>query len=175
MIETGVWRGGASIFTRAVLRAHDVTDRKVWVADSFEGLPAPDPENYPVDANALPWHEHNHVLGVSLEAVQANFASLQLLDEQVVFLKGFFKDTLPHIEDQTWSVLRLDGDLYESTIQALDALYPDLSPGGWVIVDDYGSIAECEKAVTDFRARHGITDPIEIVDETGVCWQRGGS
>ncbi|MDQ2896703.1 MAG: TylF/MycF family methyltransferase [Actinomycetota bacterium] len=174
IIETGVWRGGASIYMRAVLRAWGVTDRTVWVADSFVGLPVNDPKNYPADAAAMPLYEFNDVLGVSLEEVRRNFASLQLLDEQVRFLEGFFKDTLPELTDERWAVLRLDGDLYESTIQALDALYPNLSVGGWVIVDDYGWLPECKAAVTDFRERHAISDPIELADSTGVFWQRSG-
>lgn len=172
VIETGVWRGGAAIYMRAVLRALGVTDRKMWAADSFEGLPAPDPEKYPIDAAAFAWHEHNNYLGVSLEQVKANFDSLRLLDDQVVFLKGLFKDTLPSLTSERWSVIRLDGDLYESTIQALDALYPNLSRGGWAIIDDYG-IPECEAAVTDYRREHGITDPIEVIDADSVFWQRG--
>lgn len=171
VIETGVWRGGASILMRAVLKAHDDPQRRVWVADSFQGLPAPDAVTYPADADAL-WYEHNDVLAVSLEQVRANFDSLRLLDDRVVFLEGFFRDTLPGLSDHRWSLLRLDGDLYESTIQALDALYPNLSVGGWVIVDDYGLIPQCKQAVTDFRERHRIEDPIETVDYTAVCWRR---
>ena len=172
IIETGVWRGGTSIYMRAVLKAWSVTDRRVWVADSFALLP-PDPRNDPDDATATLRHEFPNVLGVSLEEVRGNFASLQLLDDQVRFLEGLFKDTLPGLTAETWAVLRLDGDSYESTIQALDALYPNLSEGGWVIVDDYGGRPECEAAVTDFRERHGIGDPIEMVDGTGAFWQRG--
>lgn len=174
IIETGVWRGGASIYMRAVLRAWGVTDRTVWVADSFQGLPDADPERYPADATGTPWREFNAVLGVSLEEVRENFDSLHLLDQQVRFLKGYFKDTLLGLTDERWAVLRLDGDLYESTIQALDALYPKLSVGGWVIVDDYGWLPECKAAVTDFRDRHAISDPIQMADSTGVFWQRSG-
>jgi O-methyltransferase len=70
-------------------------------------------------------------------------------------------------------VLRLDGDLYESTMDALTALYPKLSPGGYAIVDDYGAIPACRQAVHDYRDAHGITEPIQEVDWTGAYWQRG--
>src|SRR5262249_42248392 len=93
LMETGVWRGGACIFLRALLRAHGVRDRRVWVADSFEGLPAPNAEKYPHDAQDL-LHTVPY-LAVSLEQVQANFERYGLLDEQVCFLKGWFRDTLP--------------------------------------------------------------------------------
>jgi O-methyltransferase len=93
LIETGVWRGGACIFMRAVLAAHQVGDRRVFVADSFEGLPKPDAKQYPVDTGDQ--HHLLKFLAVSKEQVEANFAKYGLLDEQVVFLKGWFSDTLP--------------------------------------------------------------------------------
>jgi hypothetical protein len=97
-----------------------------------------------------------------------------LLDERVRFLVGWFKDTLPSAPIQRLAVLRLDGDMYGSTMEALQALYPKLSVGGYVIVDDYGAIPQCKEAVTDFREAHGISDPMEWVDWTGVWWQRSG-
>lgn len=172
VIETGVWRGGASIFMRAVLHAYGITDRLVWVADSFQGLPKPDPERYPADANDELWKAS--VLAVSLDEVKANFAAYGLLDDQVRFLVGWFCDTLPTAPIQRLAVLRLDGDLYQSTIDALSALYPRLSPGGYVIVDDYGAMASCRQAVDDYRREHAITEPIERIDWTGVFWRRGG-
>ena len=170
LIETGVWRGGASIFMRAVLKAYGVTDRTIWVADSFQGLPKPDPVRYPADAKDGLWRAE--VLAVSLDEVKANFARYQLLDDQVRFLPGWFRDTLPPAPIERLAVLRLDGDLYESTMDALTALYPKLSVGGYVIVDDYGAMASCRRAVEDFRAEQGITDRVEPIDWTGVYWRR---
>jgi hypothetical protein len=172
-IETGVWRGGITIFMRAILKAHGVTDRTVWVADSFAGLPPPDPVHYPADAglDLCKCQE----LAIPLEEVQANFARFDLLDDQVRFLKGWFRDTLPRAPIQRLAVLRLDGDLYESTMDALTGLYSKLSPGGYVIVDDYGCFEACRKAVHDFRAAQGITAPIVPIDWTGVYWQRAAS
>ncbi len=171
LIETGVWRGGTAIFMRGVLRAHGVTDRKVYVADSFAGLPQPDPEKYPAD-EGLDLHLWPG-LAVDLEEVKANFVRYGLLDEQVTFVKGWFRDTLPTLRGHTWSVLRLDGDLYESTMDALVNLYPGLAPGGWIIVDDY-EIPACAQAVDDYRQTEGITEPIHRVDWTGICWQKQG-
>ncbi len=89
LIETGVWRGGAAIFMRGVLKAYGDTTRRVWAADSFEGLPRPNPEAYPADTNdphwAMGW------LGVSLDDVRSNFARYDLLDDQVRFLVGWFR------------------------------------------------------------------------------------
>jgi O-methyltransferase len=170
VIETGVWRGGATILMRAVLAAYGDTDRSVWVADSFEGLPPPNPDAYPVDRGDQ--HHTKPELAISLEQVQANFARYGLLDGQVKFLKGWFKDTLPTAPISRLAVMRLDGDMYESTIQAFEALYPKLSVGGFVIVDDYGEIESAKKATEDFRATHGITDSIQDIDGSGVFWRR---
>jgi len=171
LIETGVWRGGATIFMRGILAAHGVTDRTVWAADSFEGLPMPDPTKYPADLGDK--HYMLSHLAVSLEDVKRNFARYGLLDEQVRFLKGWFKDTLPSAPIDSLSVLRLDGDMYESTMDALLHLYPKLSPGGYVIIDDYGYSESCRKAVNDYRAEHGINDEMREIDWSGIYWMRG--
>jgi O-methyltransferase len=172
LIETGVWRGGACILMRAVLMAYGVRDRRVWVADSFEGLPAPDPARYPAD-RGIAFHTFEQ-LAVPLDEVRRNFDRYRLLDEQVVFLKGWFRDTLKDAPIARLAVLRLDGDLYESTMDALAALYDKVSPGGYVIVDDYGGIAACASAVTDFRRARGIAAPIRRIDATGVYWIKAG-
>jgi hypothetical protein len=170
LIETGVWRGGTCIFMRAILKAHGETGRTVWVADSFEGLPRPNAETYPSDAgDTLYTHD---CLAVSLDSVRANFQRYGLLDDQVRFLKGWFKDTLPSAPIRQLAVARLDGDLYESTMDGLSHLYPKISKGGYVIVDDYGAIAACKQAVHDYRDQHGIREEIKPVDWTGVYWQK---
>jgi O-methyltransferase len=170
IIETGVWRGGASIYARGVLETHGVSDRTVWVADSFKGLPPPNPEKHPADAGM-----NLHLLrrlSVSLEEVKENFRRYDLLDDQVRFLKGWFRDTLPTVREHTWSVIRLDGDLYESTMDGLTNLYRGLSPGGFLIVDDYSSYPACRAAVDDFRRAEGIEEPIQRIDWNGVYWRR---
>ena len=170
LIETGVWRGGASIFMRAVLAAHGVTDRRVFVADSFAGLPPPDAEKYPHDRGDK--HFKQTFLAVSRREVEENFRAYGLLDEQVVFLEGWFKDTLPAAPIERLAVMRLDGDMYGSTIEALEALYPKLSPGGFCVVDDY-ALAGCRRAVDDFRAANRIESPVERIDWSGVFWRKG--
>ena len=170
-IEAGVWRGGACILLRAVLKAYGVTDRRVWLADSFAGLPAPDPQRYPADRGAT-LHTFP-ALAVAIEAVHENFARYGLLDDQVVFLKGWFRDTLPAAPIEKLAILRLDGDLYESTIQPLQALYDKVSAGGFIIVDDYHLFANCRTAVTDFRRSRDILDRIHDIDGSAIFWQRG--
>jgi hypothetical protein len=168
-IETGVWRGGACILMRAMLEVHEIRDRKVWVADSFEGLPPPDPERFPADSGS--WLHTVAILAVSLEEVQRNFAKYGLLDEQVVFLKGWFKNTLPNAPIEQLALLRLDGDLYESTMDTLTALYDKVSPGGFIVIDDY-NLPYCCQAVTDFRTKNNITEQLEEIDLNAVFWQK---
>lgn len=170
IIETGVWRGGASILARAVLAAHGVRDRKVIVADSFEGLPPPNATAWPADHGSR-LHEYSD-LAVPLEQVQANFRKFGLLDEQVVFLKGWFRDTMPTVPSEQLAVIRLDGDMYESTIDPLTHLYDRLSPGGWVIVDDYWAVEACRLAVHDFFAQRGIEPKLRQIDAIGVYFRK---
>jgi hypothetical protein len=169
-IEAGAWRGGATIFMRAILAAYGVSDRKVWVADSFEGLPPPDPKNFPEDEGSI--FHLMRILAVSLPNVQENFRRYDLLDNQVEFLKGWFEHTLPDAPIDRLAVLRIDADMYQSTTEALQFLYPKLSPGGWVIIDDYTCIPICAKAVGDYRAAHGIDAEIRKIDWCGVYWQK---
>lgn len=95
LIETGVWRGGATIYMRAILQAWGVTERKVWAADSFEGLPPSDLKNYPQDKDAAPYTEYHWVFSVDLDSVKANFESLGMLDDQVVSLEGWSRTRCP--------------------------------------------------------------------------------
>ncbi|MGH3643102.1 MAG: TylF/MycF/NovP-related O-methyltransferase [Mycobacterium sp.] len=171
LVECGVWRGGASILMRGVLAAYGDDTRSVWLADSFAGVPAPDAKNFSADKGDR-LHLAAPILAVSQKDVAANFQRYGLLDDKVRFLPGWFKDTLHDAPIQSISVLRLDGDLYESTIQALDGLYSRLSPGGFCIIDDYHAIDACRKAVTDFRTKNGVSAEIVEIDGTGVLWRK---
>lgn len=172
LIEAGVWRGGATILMRGVLAVHGDTKRKVWVADSFRGLPPPDAAAFTQDLSVdLSGFDE---LAVSVEQVKANFARYGLLDDQVVFLEGWFKDTLPSAPIDRLAVLRLDGDYYESTIQVLEALYDKVSPGGFVLVDDYLHLEACQQAVDDFRTAFDVHDEIVEVDWNSVYWRVSG-
>lgn len=168
-IETGIWRGGACIFMRGVLKAHNEEGRIVWAADSFEGVPPPsrhEDEGFDISAKVLP------VLAVSLDEVKDIFSRYGLLDENVKFLKGWFKDTLKTPEIKKLAILRLDGDLYESTMDALIPLYDKVTRGGFIIVDDYGSCPPCKHAIHDFRSQHGISDVLHTIDEQSVYWRK---
>jgi O-methyltransferase len=168
-VEAGAWRGGASILARATLDSLGAEDRKVVSADSFQGLPAPDAEAFPEDRE-LDLSRIDY-LAVSMDEVRSYFRRFDLL-EGVEFLPGFFNETLPTLRGRRWSVIRLDGDTYEATWIGLESLYPWLSRGGHVIIDDYVLIPECRAAVDDFRERHGVTAPIVEIDDHGARWRR---
>ncbi len=165
LIEAGVWRGGMTIFMRAVLKAYQVTDRKVWVADSFGGLP-------PIDRQRETFDWQAGDMAISLDTVRDNFARYGLLDEQVEFLKGFFSETLPTAPVRALSILRVDADLYQSTLDVLRNLYSALSIGGYAIFDDYQNLPDCRKAIEEFRSERGIKEDICRIDERAVYWRK---
>jgi Macrocin-O-methyltransferase (TylF)/Coenzyme PQQ synthesis protein D (PqqD) len=170
-LEAGVCAGGAAVFLRAMQMAFGESSRRVWVVDSFQGLPPPKAE--PDVANKMdltearaPW------VCFSLEGVRDNFARYGLLDDQVRFLPGWFSDTLPEAPIEKLALLRIDADLYQSTREVLDALYDKVAAGGFVIVDDYGAFAPCRQAVDEFRAERGITGALRRVDRHRVFWRK---
>ena len=167
-VETGIWRGGSVILMRAVLEAYQVRDRIVWAADSFCGLPPPDTERFPADAGDP--HSTFEYLRVPLETVKSNFNKFGLLDDQTRFVEGFFDETLPGIPVENLALLRLDGDMYGSTYVALESLYPKLSPGGFVIIDDYGVLPRCAAAVDDYRRANNIDQAMVEVDWSARFW-----
>jgi hypothetical protein len=169
LMECGVWRGGACLLMKAILDVYGDTERNVWLADSFAGLPPPSrPEDQGFDLSAA----EIPLLAVSQARVERAFADFNLLDARVRFLPGFFADTLVGCDVAKLAVLRLDGDLYSSTRHALEALYDRVSPGGIIVIDDYGGLGQCGQAVDDFRSARGITDPISMIDWTGAYWRK---
>jgi O-methyltransferase len=175
-VECGVWRGGMTILMRGILAAHGVTDRTVWPADSFQGIPAPRANSVDEGLYNYPQVLEIDRFRVDIETVKGNFRRYGLLDDQVQFLPGWFSETLPTAPIEQLAMLRLDCDFYESTLDALENLYPKLSPGGYVIVDDWGLDQLCgeQEAVLDYRRAHGITDEILPIDFQGAYWRKGG-
>lgn len=168
-MECGVWRGGAAILMKAILSLVQEESRSVWLADSFKGLPVPSrPEDEGFDLSAAKYP----LLAVGRDTVERTFRDYGLLDERVHFVEGWFKDSLPELRVRELALLRVDGDLYESTMDVLTALYDRVSLGGFLIVDDYGLFEPCRQAVDEFRERRGIEEPIHKVDWTGVYWRK---
>ena len=165
LIETGVWRGGATIFM-AGLNKYYKENRIVYVTDSLEGLPRPDPKFL---ADKGDRHYTYKELAVGLDEVKENFNKYNLLDKNVKFIKGFFEHSLKNTDIKQLALLRLDGDMYSSTIQVLEALYDKVSIGGYIIVYDY-ALNGCKKAIDDFIKERNITSELKIIDWTGVYW-----
>lgn len=187
LIETGVWRGGAAIFMRGVLKAHGVQDRTIWVADSFKGLPPAESvsgQSYQSvglktaiqllrqDPSAFADRREQLAKGTSCDEVKGNFEKYNLFDNKVCFLPGWFKDTLPAAPIKKLALLRVDGDLYDSTMDVLQSLYPKLSPGGFTIIDDYYTFEECRKAVTDYLGSINATVTLSRTEDDVVFWQK---
>lgn len=170
-MEAGVLQGGAAIFLRGLQVAYGEPHRRMWVADSFAGLPPAQ-------------HEHDVAIGIDftepkqpwlawpLHAVQDNFRTYGLLSDEVRFIEGWFSETLPHAPIEKLAILRLDADLYESTRDVLVPLYDKVVPGGFIIVDDYHAFEACRRAVDEFRAERGDTAMMRRIDWSGVYWQK---
>jgi Macrocin-O-methyltransferase (TylF)/Coenzyme PQQ synthesis protein D (PqqD) len=172
-LEAGVCQGGATIFMRALQIVHGEAHRRTWVVDSFRGLPPSDKEEdrrYGLNLEEArePW------LACSEARVRDHFARYDLLDDQVEFVAGWIAESLPKAPIGRLAMLRLDLDLYSSTEECLDLLYDKVSPGGYVIVDDYLWLACCRDSVDDFRARRGIEEPITAIDASGIFWRKSG-
>jgi O-methyltransferase len=177
LIEVGCWRGGAGILMRATLDCLGAEGRTVWLADSFQGFPAPvSDEGGGPDAPAYPQTLEPYMasfdyLAAPFDEVVEGFARFGCSDG-VSFVKGFFEDTLPRLSGRRWSLARLDADTYDSTMLALACLYPGLSPGGYLVIDDYGALEECRAAVDEFRTRRQIDARLVAIDKDGVRWRK---
>jgi hypothetical protein len=154
-IEAGVWRGGVIILMRALLNAHAISGRRVFAADSFAGIPKNvRARNDPVDLWSDRWV-------ASLAEVQQNIARFGLLDDRIAFVEGFFADTLKTLAGERFALIRLDSDSYDSVEESLVHLYPLLSYGGVIIIDDWHLVG-CKAAVLNYRSRHNIGEEIKV-------------
>lgn len=172
-LEAGVCQGGATIFMRALQIAHDEAHRRTWVVDSFQGVPPSQGENdrrYGLNLEEArePW------LAFSEARVRGHFERYDMLDEGVEFVAGWIAESVPAAPIGPLAMLRLDVDLYSSMQECLDLLYDRVSPGGFVIVDDYEWLQSARDAVDHFRERRGIADPIQSIDASGIFWRKGG-
>ena len=174
VVETGIWRGGALMLAAAIFKEQGVKDRKIWGYDSFEGLPPVNSEAFPADTARYDFSQYK-ALSVSQDLVRQLFENWNVPMDDVNLVKGWFKDTLKNPEVQQIAALRLDGDYYESTIQALEALEPRVSDNGIIVIDDYEAFPGCKQAVTEYRAKHGIKDPLHNIDNMGCFWIKNES
>ena len=181
VVEVGVWRGGGSIVMRAAVLT-GLGQRNSWLFDSFAGLPKDDdPRDAAIDAR-LPVQYRMDPAGSyadtgGVEGVRRNFVR-QLGDDLkgIHFVPGLYVDTLPTAAVERIAVLRLDGDRYSSTMEILTHLYPKVSPGGVVIIDDYGWWPQNREAVHHYFESIGldVTALLQRVDCTGRYFIKPG-
>ena len=166
IIECGVWRGGLSFIVAKALELQGAEDRKVFLADSFAGIPQPPKtgrfNSQDRGANGITLLHDN-----SATAVEDDAARFHLDQNRLRFVVGYFNESLPELvaaqPSLRFAVVRLDGDTYFSTMDAITVLYPRLSPGGYLIIDDFVDWAGCRHAVYDYRRRHRIAAPITFI------------
>ena len=146
-------------------RFYDISIPHLNLFDSFLGLPDERP------GVSIPpiWYPGAFVN--SLEKFKRRIAFLELPPTTFSIYSGWFKDTLPNAPIDSLSILRLDGDMYSSTMDALENLYPKLSVGGYCIVDDY-CLSNCKAAVDDYRAKNSITAEFKEIDWSGSYWRK---
>lgn len=174
-LEAGVWRGGVCVYAKAFFEAYGIRSH-VWVADSFQGLPG---KEHAEDSSS--WTQFYH-LSIGLKEVRDIFRRYALLDSHVHFVKGFFKETMPRLQAElgSLSVLRVDGDMYHSTLRVLCSLYDKLEVGGYWMCDDYQGVdykgvREATLAVDRFLEVNNIQDERETMpDKSFVFVKKSG-
>ena len=161
--EAGVWKGAMPIFFAKIID-HSKSKKKIINFDSFCGCPTLDNGNnetlYLGNSNDIKIKTFDKkwggALSYSLDDVKNNFKKFNLLKDNIVFIKGYFCNTLPYLESNLrLSILRIDCDLYQSTYEVLEYLYPKLNKGGYVIFDDY-KFPESKQAIIDYRDKNNI-------------------
>ena len=174
LIEAGIWKGGVIIYMRACLLSLNMNN-KVFGADSFAGLPEIDDQTYPEDKiyRKILKNGNDKGLIISEDEVIENLNKFGFHDDNTILLKGWFHETLKDERINKISLLRIDGDMYKSTYEALNLLYHKVTKGGYVVIDDYGLKSQaCKKAVDDFRKEKDINSELINIDWSGIYWKK---
>lgn len=160
IVECGVWKGGSCMLIAKVLNILDEKKRKIILYDTFEGMVEPTDKDVEVQTNELARNilkkeeksteKYNIWAYAPLDMVKKNMASIDYPEENIIYIKGKVEETIPGYIPRKISILRLDTDWYESTKHELEHLYPILSPGGVLIIDDYGHFAGAREAVDEY-------------------------
>lgn len=161
VVECGCARGGSAALMALTLRRLG-SRRKLWLFDTFEGLPAPSSEDPDFEIADL----FTGACVGTLHEVRGLFERLDVADG-VTFVKGLFQETLPVTPIGQIAVLHIDGDWYESVKVCLESLYDKVVAGGVIQLDDYGYWAGARKAVDEFMKRRGIRAPLQRLDYSG--------
>ena len=175
LVECGVAEGGTAAMMAMTSKALGESERDVWLFDSYEGLPEPTIEDYhDRRAGSSCGRCRRGLLGHGRTGQRPFLRQAWLPRDRIHLVKGWFQDTVPLHRDKVTpiAVLRLDGDWYESTRIPLDNFYDKVSPGGFVIIDDYATCFGSRRAVDEFRIEHGISTPLHEDGRGGVYFQK---
>jgi hypothetical protein len=172
IVECGVWRGGSMMAAALTLLRLEITERELYLYDTFAGMPPPsevDTTRSGVRAADLlaQEDEDSHIWAIaSLSDVRAAVLSTGYPEERIHFVEGLVEETLPAAAPEEIALLRLDTDWYSSTKHELEQLYPRLAPGGVLILDDYGHWQGARRAVDEYLDEHRVTLLLNRVDST---------
>jgi hypothetical protein len=178
-VECGVWRGGC-IATMAFIANKAKSNRKIWLFDSFEGLPEPTDKDgslakkYALDKSSGKLSTINECVGPIEDVKDVFFKVLEIKPENVKIEKGWFQDTLPEAKNEIGpiAILRLDGDWYESTKCCLDNLYDKVISGGYIVEDDYGFWEGSRRAIDEFLKEKKINPTLIKIDDAGIYFKK---
>lgn len=174
-VECGVWKGGSSMMIALTLLKNKCTDKKIYLYDTFEGMPEPTDNDININNKKaenkflkLKRNENSSDWCFSeIDEVKNNIFSTGYPKENIIFVKGKVENTIPNIIPNKIALLRLDTDWYESTKHELEHLYPRLSEKGVLIIDDYGHWLGCRKAVDEYLKKNNISLLLNRIDYTG--------
>lgn len=169
MVECGVWRGGSSMITALTLNHLEDTQRKLFLYDTYKGMTMPSENDRKDEVDKWKQHntkDYNAWAYASLDEVKVNIFSTNYPKSQIVFVEGEVEKTIPKIIPDKISLLRLDTDWYESTYHELKYLYPKLSKGGVLLIDDYGSKQGAKRAVNKYFGENNLHPLLIRVDST---------
>jgi O-methyltransferase len=183
IVECGVWRGGSIMIAISTLKSLGSSNREIFLYDTFEGLPKPDPildvdiwdnkghDGWILEARGA---EASNWAYASLNDVRSNVLGLGYGDHLIHFIKGMVERTIPERSPKKIALLRLDTDWHASTKHVLEHLFPILVPGGVLIMDDYGHFTGARKAADDYFNETGIRMLLNRIDYSGRIGVKGG-
>jgi O-methyltransferase len=173
IVECGVWRGGSSMAAAMALQNSGETSRKIFLYDTFAGMPMPD--DVDVDSEGVSalgkWgrlqsNDHNQWCYASIEEVRSNMMSTGYPPDRIVLVKGLVQETIPDIIPETISLLRLDTDWYDSYRHEMVHLFPRVAERGVVIFDDYGHWQGARRAVDEFLVKSNVKLLLHRIDRS---------
>ena len=165
VVECGVYNGGSAALMASVCTRSPM-DRKIWLFDSFEGLPQPT-ERDGEKARGCIWWCHG-----DLAKVRTIFDKLRISDSGVHIVKGWFRNTFPGVDIGEIALLHIDADWYDSVRLCFERFYENVQPGGYIVIDDYGHWEGCRRATDEFLKERSIEVKLTRVDYTGRYFRK---